>query len=89
VEGPGLSSRQRLLFGFGYVALPYLWQRAHRLLAAHEEWGLGGGLGGAGGAAGRRPWAAQAWKVLRWLEGAYKVGVAANLVVFLYQGVYR
>jgi peroxin-2 len=92
VEGPGLSARQRVLFGLGTVALPYLWQRAHRLLSAHEEWGYaegGRGGGAAGGAAAARPWAARAWRALRWLEGAYKVGVAANLVVFLYHGVYR
>jgi hypothetical protein len=63
------------------VLIPYLWQRAHRL-AAHQEWGAG--WGGGGGDA-----RARAWRLLRWVEGAYKVGVVANMWVFLLDGRYR
>ena len=89
MEGPGLSPAQRWLFGVGFIAIPYAWQRAHRI-AAHREWGLGppggagGGGGGGGGEAGTR-----AWRLVRWLESAYKVGVVANLWVFLLEGKYR
>jgi peroxin-2 len=38
VEGPGLSRAQRMAFGLGYVALPYLWSRLHRY-AVRQEWG--------------------------------------------------
>ncbi|KAI8469203.1 MAG: Pex12 amino terminal region-domain-containing protein [Monoraphidium minutum] len=85
VEGPGLSSSQRWLFGIGYIAIPYLWQRAHRF-AARREWGSGGFGGGAGGGSDA---GARAWRLLRWLEGAYKVGVVANLWLFLFEGKYR
>ena len=88
------------LFGVGYVLLPYLWQRATRLLASHDDPfsnaddGFGGADGGGDRGGGGGGWltrrrAAAAWKMLRWLEGAYKVGVVANMVVFLQRGVYR
>ncbi|GBF87723.1 hypothetical protein Rsub_00434 [Raphidocelis subcapitata] len=98
VEGPGLSRRQRFLFAAGTIALPYLWQRMHRLVAANDEWGTAPPAPWRSGSSGRdegspqarrRAALAAAWRALRWLEGAYKVGVAANLLVFLYQGKYR
>ena len=36
IEGPGLSLTQRVLFGLGYVVLPYLWDRLGRAAAQHE-----------------------------------------------------
>jgi peroxin-2 len=51
VEGAGLTRAQRLLFGVGYVLVPYLWARAGRAAA------LGGGVGG-GGSDGSRFFAA-------------------------------
>jgi hypothetical protein len=38
VQGPGLSQQQKVLFGLGFVALPYAWSRLQRY-AVQQEWG--------------------------------------------------
>jgi hypothetical protein len=69
-------------------------------MAANDEWGAAppspwrDGSGGSSHDEGspqarRRAALSTAWRTLRWLEGAYKIAVAANLLVFLYQGKYR
>jgi hypothetical protein len=37
VEGPPLSRSQRLLFGMGYVVLPYLWHKVSKSVFERER----------------------------------------------------
>lgn len=85
VEGPGLSRAQRLLFGLGFVMLPYLWGRLSRA-ATQMEWNARVGLGLG---ASSRTWGRKAWAALQGLETVYKVSSAANLCAFLSNGRYR
>lgn len=78
IEGPGLSQQQKLGYAFAFVAMPYMWVRLNRL-AVQQEWGQqqDDRLGSA------------AWKVLRGLDAAHKLGMLLNLWVFLFEGKYR
>eukprot|EP00877_Chromochloris_zofingiensis_P014144 jgi/Chrzof1/8984/Cz03g31260.t1 len=78
IEGPGLTTAQRVLFGMGDVLVPYSWAKLNRR-ASQQEW-----LDRSDDMHG-----VAAWRVIRWLESVYKVGVLANLWVFLYEGKYR
>jgi hypothetical protein len=78
LEGPGLSQQQKLGYAAAFVGLPYLWLRLQRH-AAQQQWGQR--QDDAVGLA--------AWKLLRGVDAAHKVGQLLNLWVFLYQGKYR
>ncbi|KAG1675900.1 hypothetical protein FOA52_001557 [Chlamydomonas sp. UWO 241] len=105
VEGPGLGVGQRVLFGLGYVMLPYVWGRASAA-ASRAEWDERmAALSAPGRAASRSsrseqgggaaaPWSRAAlsrrtWGVLRRAEACYHVASLLNLVVFLRTGTYR
>lgn len=78
VEGPGLSTRQRLAYGLVLVGGRYVWARLS-LLAAAQRWGD----------AEARSWRARAWRCMRRAEVAAKLASLANLLAFLRYGAYR
>ncbi|KAK9853593.1 hypothetical protein WJX84_000025 [Apatococcus fuscideae] len=78
VEGPGLSLRQRSLYGMLAVAGRYLAGRAEASAAA-EHW-----LD-----APASSWRWRAWAGLRWAEAAHRLASLANALAFLRYGVYR
>jgi Pex2 / Pex12 amino terminal region len=78
VGGPGLSRRQRALYGLGMVFARYGWTRLSRLAAARHWGDLP--LGSAGNAA---------WRAMRAAEKAHKLATLANFLAFLLDGKYR
>ena len=78
VEGPLLSTAQRVSYGLATVGARYLWTRLS-LLAAAQHWGD----------APADSWMTHGWSMLRWTEIAYRLASVVNLYVFLSQGMYR
>ena len=78
MEGPGLSTWQRGLWGLGTVFLQYAWTRLDQI-AASQHWGD----------VNSTPAVQQAWALLRSCETALNVASLLNFLVFLKQGKYR
>ncbi|DBA79327.1 hypothetical protein WJX79_000617 [Trebouxia sp. C0005] len=78
VEGPGLSTWQRGLWGLGTVLMQYAWSRLDQVAAA-QHWGD----------FDSSPGVQRAWKVLRSCETALNLASLLNFLVFLQQGKYR
>lgn len=78
VEGPGLSLRQRLGWGAAFVFGRYAWGRLESVATACH-WGDQGQ-----GSLGYR-----SWRLMQWIESAYKIAAVVNFVTFLRFGKYR
>jgi len=83
--GGGLSRRKRVLFGLGYVLLPYAWERASRLAVERAQRAAARAPLGeppAGGAVAAR-------RAMRAVEAAVGVAALLNAAAFLRGGGHR
>jgi len=76
VEGPGLTTGQRVAYGLLILAR-YAWDRGSSIVSRRAD---------------RAPlgaWAPRAWRIMRQTEAAERVASVLNTLVFLRRGVYR
>ncbi|KAK1312085.1 Peroxisome biogenesis protein 2 [Acorus calamus] len=78
LEGPGLTTSQKLWYCFSIVGGQYIWARLQSF-SAFRRWGD----------SEQRSLARWAWVLIQRLEGFYKAAASVNLLIFLYSGRYR
>ncbi|KAL6870712.1 hypothetical protein ACP4OV_014560 [Aristida adscensionis] len=78
LEGPGLSTAQKILCCVGTVGGQYIWSRLHSF-SAFRRWGD----------SEQRPLARRAWGLVQNAEGLYRAASFFNLLLFLYGGRYK
>lgn len=78
MDGPGLSLRQRIGWGLGFVLSKYIWGRLESIAIA-LRWG------------DQQEGSAEykSWRIMQWAENVYRLSSAVNFVVFLRFGKYR
>mmetsp|Transcript_15016 Transcript_15016/g.32525 ORF Transcript_15016/g.32525 Transcript_15016/m.32525 type:complete len:392 (-) Transcript_15016:542-1717(-) len=86
VEGPALGLTQRVMFGLGYVLLPWVWSRVSR---AAQQWEWEDRISGRSSHQQSGLSSLRIWHVLQGLERMYKVASLSNLVAFLHHGTHR
>lgn len=78
LEGPGLTTSQKIWYCLASVGGQYVWSRLQSF-SAFRRWGD----------TEQRSYAHQLWGLLQRVEGFYKAASFSNLLVFLYTGKYR
>ncbi|CAN8237747.1 unnamed protein product [Cochlearia groenlandica] len=78
LEGPGLTSPQKIWYCVASVGGQYLFSRLESF-SAFRRWGD----------SEQRPLASRLWTVIQGIQGIYKVASFLNLLSFLYTGRYR
>ncbi|CAN1286106.1 Peroxisome biogenesis protein 2 [Linum perenne] len=78
LEGPGLTTGQKLWYCIATVGGQYFWSRLQSF-SAFRRWGD----------SQQRPLARRAWVLIQHIEGLYKAASFANLLLFLYTGRFR
>ncbi|KAF5190213.1 Peroxisome biogenesis protein [Thalictrum thalictroides] len=78
LEGPGLTTSQKIWYCLASVGGQYIWARLQSF-SAFRRWGD----------SEQRSYAHQLWDFLQRVEGFYKAASFSNLLIFLYTGRYR
>ncbi|CAN0878140.1 Peroxisome biogenesis protein 2 [Linum grandiflorum] len=78
LEGPGLTTCQKLWYCIATVGGQYFWARLQSF-SAFRRWGD----------SQQRPLARRAWVLIQHIEGLYKAASFGNLLLFLYTGRFR
>jgi len=78
IEGPGLSSGQKVAFGLLYVGGRYVRARMQRAAVAQHWMDAGAGT-----------WQHRSWRAMTMLDNAHEVARLGNLLMFLSTGKYR
>ncbi|KAI3737639.1 hypothetical protein L2E82_27648 [Cichorium intybus] len=78
VEGPGLTTAQKVWYCIATVGGQYIWTRLQSF-SAFRRWGD----------SNQRSVGHRAWFILQRIEGFYKAASFTNLLIFLYSGRYR